>query len=90
MYKMPLLSELNIRGNPLDQNSAGELLEVLKLFPSLSSLDVIVGSCHYIFRYQLRLLYNVNSNIYIYMLKCAHMLLLVCRLTYLDLLETML
>jgi tubulin--tyrosine ligase-like protein 12 len=37
---MPLLSHLNIRGNSLDQNSVGELLEVLKLFPSLSSLEV--------------------------------------------------
>ncbi|KAL1214586.1 hypothetical protein V5N11_007481 [Cardamine amara subsp. amara] len=40
VHEMPLLSELNIRGNPLNQNSAGELLEVLKLFPSLSSLEV--------------------------------------------------
>lgn len=60
MLEIPLLSELNIRGNPLNQNSAGELLEVLKLFPSLSSLEVIVGCCHYIFRYQLRLSYNVD------------------------------
>ncbi|CAE5964467.1 unnamed protein product [Arabidopsis arenosa] len=40
VQEMPLLSHLNIRGNPLDQNSVGELLEVLKLFPSLSSLEV--------------------------------------------------
>lgn len=46
--EMPLLSHLNIRGNPLSQNSVGELFEVLKLFPSLSSLEVIVGSCPYI------------------------------------------
>ncbi|CAA7016089.1 unnamed protein product [Microthlaspi erraticum] len=39
-HELPLLSELNIRGNPLDQNSVGELFEVLKLFPSLSSLEV--------------------------------------------------
>lgn len=47
MHEMPLLSHLNIRGNSLDQNSVGELLEVLKLFPSLSSLEVNVGSCPY-------------------------------------------
>ncbi|CAH2079500.1 unnamed protein product [Thlaspi arvense] len=40
VQEMPLLSQLNIRGNPLDQNSVGELFEVLKLFPSLSSLEV--------------------------------------------------
>ncbi|EFH65406.1 predicted protein [Arabidopsis lyrata subsp. lyrata] len=40
VHEMPLLSHLNIRGNPLDQNSVGEILEVLKLFPSLSSLEV--------------------------------------------------
>ncbi|CAD5317472.1 unnamed protein product [Arabidopsis thaliana] len=40
VHEMPLLSHLNIRGNSLDQNSVGELLEVLKLFPSLSSLEV--------------------------------------------------
>lgn len=60
MDAMPLLSHLNIRGNPLDQNSVGEILDVLKLFPSLSSLEVIVGSCPYLFRYKLRLLYNVT------------------------------
>ncbi|ESQ33251.1 hypothetical protein EUTSA_v10003638mg [Eutrema salsugineum] len=40
VHEMPLLSQLNIRGNPLDQNSVGEVFEVLKLFPSLSSLEV--------------------------------------------------
>lgn len=60
MHEMPLLSHLNIRGNPLDQNSVGELLEVLQLFPSLSSLEVIVGSCPYVLRYKLRSPYNVN------------------------------
>ncbi|EOA33509.1 hypothetical protein CARUB_v10019785mg [Capsella rubella] len=40
VHEMPLLSHLNMRGNPLDQNSVGELLEVLQLFPSLSSLEV--------------------------------------------------
>ncbi|XP_010428834.1 PREDICTED: tubulin--tyrosine ligase-like protein 12 [Camelina sativa] len=40
VHEMPKLSHLNIRGNPLDQNSVGELFEVLQLFPSLSSLEV--------------------------------------------------
>ncbi|KAM3693701.1 hypothetical protein ACJW31_07G003500 [Castanea mollissima] len=34
------LSYLNIRGNPLEQNSVAVLLEVLKEFPSLQSLEV--------------------------------------------------
>uniref|UniRef100_M4EH54 Tubulin--tyrosine ligase-like protein 12 SET-like domain-containing protein n=2 Tax=Brassica campestris TaxID=3711 RepID=M4EH54_BRACM len=40
VHELPLLSHLNIRGNPLDHNSVGELFQVLKLFPSLSSLEV--------------------------------------------------
>ncbi|CAN8323629.1 unnamed protein product [Cochlearia groenlandica] len=40
VHEIPILSQLNIRANPLDHNSVGELLEVLKLFPSLSSLEV--------------------------------------------------
>lgn len=40
VHELPLLSHLNIRGNPLDHNSVGELFEVLKLFPLLSSLEV--------------------------------------------------
>ncbi|GAV72802.1 TTL domain-containing protein [Cephalotus follicularis] len=43
--EIPSLSHLNIRGNPLEQNSVGELLEVLKGFPCLDSLEVdIPGS----------------------------------------------
>ncbi|KAK2645229.1 hypothetical protein Ddye_020424 [Dipteronia dyeriana] len=38
--KLPTLSHLNIRGNPLKQNSVNELLEVLKAFPCLHSLEV--------------------------------------------------
>ncbi|VVA90274.1 unnamed protein product [Arabis nemorensis] len=38
--EMPLLSHLDIRGNPLSQNSVGELFEILRFFPSLSSLEV--------------------------------------------------
>ncbi|KAH9652704.1 tubulin--tyrosine ligase-like protein 12 [Citrus sinensis] len=38
--EMPTLSHLNIRGNPLEQNSVRELLEVLKGFPCLQSLGV--------------------------------------------------
>ncbi|KAM7274477.1 hypothetical protein ACFE04_016343 [Oxalis oulophora] len=34
------LSHLNIRGNPLDENSAGDLLQILRGFPSLQSLEV--------------------------------------------------
>ncbi|XP_010557663.1 PREDICTED: tubulin--tyrosine ligase-like protein 12 [Tarenaya hassleriana] len=39
-HELPLLSHLNIRGNPLEENSVGELFEVLKHFPALSSLEV--------------------------------------------------
>ncbi|XP_058001912.1 uncharacterized protein LOC110640426 isoform X2 [Hevea brasiliensis] len=43
--EMPSLSHLNIRGNPLEQNSVHELLEVLKGFPCLQALEVdIPGS----------------------------------------------
>lgn len=42
MDEMPLLSHLNIRGNPLSQNSVGELFEILRFFPSLSSLEVLL------------------------------------------------
>ncbi|XP_050218847.1 uncharacterized protein LOC126669428 [Mercurialis annua] len=38
--EMPLLSHLNIRGNPLKQNSVGELVALLKEFPCLQSLEV--------------------------------------------------
>ncbi|KAL5768517.1 hypothetical protein ACOSP7_015062 [Xanthoceras sorbifolium] len=38
--EMPSLSHLNIRGNPLEHNSVNELLEVLKKFPCLHSLEV--------------------------------------------------
>ncbi|XP_059433126.1 uncharacterized protein LOC132166341 [Corylus avellana] len=37
---LPSLSYLNLRGNPLEQNSVGDLLEVLKGFPCLQSLEV--------------------------------------------------
>ncbi|KAL4613765.1 hypothetical protein ACB092_07G003700, partial [Castanea dentata] len=37
---LPSLSHLNIRGNPLEQNSVAVLLEVLKEFPCLQSLEV--------------------------------------------------
>ncbi|KAG7988599.1 hypothetical protein I3843_03G195500 [Carya illinoinensis] len=38
--ELPSLSYLNLRGNPLELNSGGDLLEVLKGFPSLQSLEV--------------------------------------------------
>ncbi|KAA8523324.1 hypothetical protein F0562_009747 [Nyssa sinensis] len=38
--KMPSLSYLNLRGNPLDQESGGNLLELLKRFTSLRALEV--------------------------------------------------
>lgn len=37
---MPLLSYLNLRGNPLDQNTVGELFVLLKGFPELQALEV--------------------------------------------------
>lgn len=38
--KIPLLSHLNLHGNPLDEISTLELMEVMKRFPSLTSLEV--------------------------------------------------
>ncbi|KAJ7955985.1 Tubulin--tyrosine ligase-like protein 12 [Quillaja saponaria] len=38
--QLPSLSYLNLRGNPLQQNSVGDLLEILKGFHSLHSLEV--------------------------------------------------
>ncbi|KAF3965043.1 hypothetical protein CMV_010736 [Castanea mollissima] len=38
--ELPSLSYLNIQGNPLEQNSVAVLLEVLKEFPCLQSLEV--------------------------------------------------
>ncbi|XP_052181367.1 uncharacterized protein LOC127794380 [Diospyros lotus] len=38
--EIPSLSHLNLRGNPLEQNSVGQLLELLKGFPSLNALEV--------------------------------------------------
>ncbi|KGN66300.1 tubulin--tyrosine ligase-like protein 12 [Cucumis sativus] len=38
--ELPSLSYLNLRGNPLEQNSVGDLLKILKEFPCLSSLEV--------------------------------------------------
>ncbi|GMH16581.1 hypothetical protein Nepgr_018422 [Nepenthes gracilis] len=38
--EIPYLSYLNIRGNPLEENSVNDLLVVLKRFPSLNSLEV--------------------------------------------------
>ncbi|EEF46277.1 protein binding protein, putative [Ricinus communis] len=38
--EMPLLSHLNIRGNPLEQNSVSESLALLEGFPCLQSLEV--------------------------------------------------
>ncbi|XP_027339561.1 tubulin--tyrosine ligase-like protein 12 [Abrus precatorius] len=37
---LPSLSYLNIRGNPLEQNSVGDLLDLLRRFPCLRSLEV--------------------------------------------------
>ncbi|MED6135685.1 hypothetical protein PIB30_049024 [Stylosanthes scabra] len=37
---LPSLSYLNIRGNPLEQNSIVDLLDILRTFPSLCSLEV--------------------------------------------------
>ncbi|KAL8161375.1 hypothetical protein V2J09_012864 [Rumex salicifolius] len=39
-FKIPLLSHVNLRGNPLDEISDTELMEVMKSFPSLTSLEV--------------------------------------------------
>ncbi|KAJ8750906.1 hypothetical protein K2173_016087 [Erythroxylum novogranatense] len=38
--ELPFLSHLNIRGNPLEENTVAELFEVLNGFPSLQSLEV--------------------------------------------------
>ncbi|KAL2945111.1 Tubulin--tyrosine ligase-like protein 12 [Bienertia sinuspersici] len=38
--EIPHLSHLNLRGNPLDENSTQQLFEILKRFPSLNSLEV--------------------------------------------------
>ncbi|KAM2218820.1 hypothetical protein TB2_017699 [Malus domestica] len=38
--QLPCLSYLNLRGNPLDETSAGDLLHLLRNFPSLQSLEV--------------------------------------------------
>ncbi|XP_044464810.1 tubulin--tyrosine ligase-like protein 12 isoform X2 [Mangifera indica] len=38
--ELPSISHLNIRGNPLEHNTICELLELLKGFPSLQSLEV--------------------------------------------------
>lgn len=38
--EFPSLSYLNLRGNPLEQNSVADLLQVLKEFPCLRSLEV--------------------------------------------------
>lgn len=40
--QLPCLSYLNLRGNPLDETSAGDLLHLLRNFPSLQSLEVIL------------------------------------------------
>ncbi|KAI8565339.1 hypothetical protein RHMOL_Rhmol03G0251300 [Rhododendron molle] len=40
--KMPSLSHLNLRGNPLDQNLVGELLQLLQGFTCLNALEVEV------------------------------------------------
>ncbi|KAK7304002.1 hypothetical protein RJT34_14973 [Clitoria ternatea] len=37
---LPSISNLNIRGNPLEQNSVGDLLDLLRTFPYLRSLEV--------------------------------------------------
>ncbi|GAB4838042.1 hypothetical protein Ancab_027570 [Ancistrocladus abbreviatus] len=38
--QLPCLSYLNLRGNPLEENSVNDLLSVLKKLPSLNSLEV--------------------------------------------------
>lgn len=38
--ELPLLSYLNLRGNPLDQHSVGDLVDLLKGFTSLRDLEV--------------------------------------------------
>lgn len=40
--ELPSISHLNIRGNPLEHNTICELLELLKGFPSLQSLEVLI------------------------------------------------
>lgn len=40
--QLPCLSYLNLRGNPLDETSVGDLLHLLRNFPSLQSLEVIL------------------------------------------------
>lgn len=37
----PCLSYLNLRGNPLDENSAPDLLKLLREFSSLQALEVL-------------------------------------------------
>lgn len=38
--EMPSLSYLNLRGNPLEQNSVSELLQILKGFSCMNGLEV--------------------------------------------------
>lgn len=38
----PCLSYLNLRGNPLDENSAHDLLKLLRGFSSLKALKVLL------------------------------------------------
>lgn len=38
--EMPSLSYLNLRGNPLEQNSVSDLLKILKGFACLNALEV--------------------------------------------------
>ncbi|XP_024017140.1 tubulin--tyrosine ligase-like protein 12 [Morus notabilis] len=40
LLRLPSLSYLNIRGNPLEQNSIGDLFQILGGFPGLHSLEV--------------------------------------------------
>lgn len=37
---LPSLTYFNIQGNPLEQNSVGDLLDLLQRFPCLRSLEV--------------------------------------------------
>lgn len=63
---LPSLSYLNIRENPLEQNSAADLLDLLRRFPCLRSLEVVLifvvtFFCHSIFLFFHTLVTNVMA-----------------------------
>lgn len=46
---LPALSYLNLRGNPLEQNSISDLRRILTGFPGLQSLEVTLLETNYRF-----------------------------------------